>query len=183
MAANKTIKVSSSAGKIHSCRSLLRCDSFCPNVGRVSSVVFLSYLCRPCCRVSAWEMTLVMPAHPSLPLSLRKPDSSSQSPTQPSLKPPHLLPPPHPSLLPPSFTPSPFFSFCDVFSWYPVCSFCLICILLVHQWWWQMDFSSAATLLAFSCRHGWGLFIRFWLSITNTSLVLSQKGCKPREGL
>lgn len=47
--------------------------------GRVSLGVFLSYLCCPCRCVSAWKMTLVMPAHPSLPLSLRKPVSSSQT--------------------------------------------------------------------------------------------------------
>lgn len=50
----------------------------CPKMA-MHSWVFLSYLC-PCC-VSAWKMTLVMPAYPSLPLSLRKPASSSLSPT------------------------------------------------------------------------------------------------------
>lgn len=74
-----------------------------PQRGRVLSGVFLSYLCRPCC-VSAWEMTLVMPAHPSLPLSLRKPASSSQSPT-------HTSHPPH---------PPPLFLFLIILWWFPL---------------------------------------------------------------
>lgn len=63
----------------------------------VLGVCFFSYLCRPCCCVSAWEMTLVMPAHPSLPPSLRKPDSSPhKTPTEPST---------HPPASPPATTP------------------------------------------------------------------------------
>lgn len=69
-------KVSASAGKIFLVCSVVTM-AFLSQHGRVSSGVFLSYLCRPCCCVSAWKMTLVMPAHPSLPLSLRKPASSS----------------------------------------------------------------------------------------------------------
>lgn len=83
------------------CSVVMMIAFFVPMWAGVLGVCFFSYLCRPCCCVSAWEMTLVMPAHPSLPPSLRKPDSSPhKTPTEPSTHPPpHLpLPPAPPSL-------------------------------------------------------------------------------------
>lgn len=52
------------------------------------------------------KMTLVMPAHPSLPPSLRKPDPSSQTPTQTSA---HLHIPPPTSCYRPSNSPHHYF--------------------------------------------------------------------------
>lgn len=81
------------------CSVVMMIAFFVPMWAGVLGVCFFSYLCRPCCCVSAWEMTLVMPAHPSLPPSLRKPDSSPhKTPTEPSTHPtpPHSLTNPSP---------------------------------------------------------------------------------------
>lgn len=89
------------------------------------SWVFLSYLCCPCC-VSAWKMTLVMPAHPSLPLALRKPASSSLPPTHSAIF--HFYP------VTPLSPPYPFCSSrCDCFHLIFSCF-----IQTVRQWWWQI---------------------------------------------
>lgn len=98
----------------------------------------------------------------------------SHPPSQPSLTLPHLLPPPTPHLSLPS--PSPFFSFCDVFGWSSVCSFCFFLVIIVHQWWWQMGFSNTDVRLKSlhlklpSCTRS---FSQFQLSIANTDQLRS----------
>lgn len=99
-----------------------------------SGCVSVFYLCRPLCRccVLAWEMTLVMPAHSSLP--------HSRFVSQPH----RLTPPPHPALTlrspstphptPPSSPPLHSFisPFCDAFSWSSACWSSVIWILVLN---------------------------------------------------